>query len=140
MAVMGIGIDLVDIEQAERLLDRWGNRVLNRTLLDGEHEYVVSQAHPAKHFAVRLAAKEAVYKALQAIPGARAVGWRHIEVLRAESGRPSIRLHELALELAEGAGVTRISLSLSHTELTAGAVALVEAGADPALGNPTIPL
>ncbi len=126
MAVIGIGIDLVDIEQADRLLDRWGERVMRRTLLDDEYDYVQSAARPARHFAVRLAAKEAVYKALQSLAGAQAIGWRQIEVLRAESGRPSVRLHDLAERITTEAGVTRISLSLSHTDRTAGAVALVE--------------
>jgi holo-[acyl-carrier protein] synthase len=126
VAVIGIGIDLVDIVQAERLLGRWGERVLHRTLTEGEREYVRGAAYPARHFAVRLAAKEAVFKALQTIPGAHVVSWRQIEVIRAESGHPSIRLHGEAQRLADGASVSRVSLSLSHSDQTAGAVALVE--------------
>ncbi|HEV8598203.1 MAG TPA: holo-ACP synthase [Gemmatimonadales bacterium] len=126
MAVLGIGIDLVEVSEAQRLLDRWGERLLKRVLTEPERSYILRFAHPAKHLAVRLAAKEAVYKALQSIPGARAVSWRDIEVERSEAGRPSIRLHGDALGAAQRAGVVRISLSLSHTERTAGAVALAE--------------
>ena len=126
MGVRGLGIDLVEVSEAKRLLDRWGERLLRRVLTEQERAYILRFSSPAKHLAVRLAAKEAVYKAMQAIPGAREVGWRDIEVERSEEGRPSIRLHGGALAIAERSGVVRISLSLSHTERTAGAVALLE--------------
>jgi holo-[acyl-carrier protein] synthase len=126
MAVIGVGIDLVDVEEAARLLDRWGERLLDRVLTDPERAYVLRSARPAKHLAVRLAAKEAVYKALQAIPGAAAIRWRHIEVMRLGDGRPTVRLHGTAARLAEREGGLRVALSLSHTHRTAGAVALVE--------------
>ena len=126
MAILGLGIDLVEVSEAERLLERWGERLLKRVLTEPERAYVLRFARPAKHLAVRLAAKEAVYKALQAVPGSREIGWRDIEVERSEEGRPSIRLNGAAAEIARAGGVLRISLSLSHTQRTAGAVALVE--------------
>ncbi len=126
MTVIGLGIDLVDVKEAERLLTRWGDRLLDRVLTPAEREYVLRFERPAKHLAVRLAAKEAVYKALQSVPGAREVRWRHIEVARNGDGRPTILLHGDAARLAAEAGAVRISLSLSHTERTAGAVALIE--------------
>jgi holo-[acyl-carrier protein] synthase len=128
MAVIGVGLDLVDVKKAEQLFERWGERLLSRVLTDAEREYVLRFARPAKHLAVRLAAKEAVYKAMQTVPGARAVGWRQIEVVRHGDGRPTIQLHGSAARLAERAGGLRVALSLSHTRRTAGAVALVESG------------
>jgi holo-[acyl-carrier protein] synthase len=126
MAVLGLGIDLVDVSEAQRLLDRWGERLLRRVLTDQERHYVLRFTRPAQHLAARLAAKEAVFKALQGVPGTREISWRDIEVERSAEGRPSIRLHGDAAKVAERAGVTRISLSLSHTERTAAAVALAE--------------
>lgn len=126
MAVIGIGIDLVDVADAERLLSRWGDRLLARVLTEDERVYVESHDLPEKHLAVRLAAKEAVYKALGSLPDARAVSWRDIEVVREDTGRPVIRLHGLAARLAERDGPFTVSLSLSHTSKTAGAVAIVE--------------
>ena len=128
MTVVGLGVDLVDVDEAERLLERWGDRLLRRLLTDAEREYVLRFQQPAQSLAVRLAAKEAVYKALQSLDGAREVRWRHIEVMRGRDGRPSIQLHGEAARLTEAAGVVRISLSLSHTRRTAGAVALIERG------------
>jgi holo-[acyl-carrier protein] synthase len=126
MAVIGLGIDLVDVADADRLLKRWGERLLQRVLTESEREYVLRFARPGKYLAVRLAAKEAVYKALQSIPGAGEVRWRDIEVIRHNNGRPTIMLHREAQRVAQSAGVVRISLSLTHTERTAGAVALLE--------------
>lgn len=124
--MIGLGVDLVDVEEAERLLERWGDRLLRRLLTETEREYVLRFERPAQYLAVRLAAKEAVYKALQSLPGAREIRWRHIEVIRRHEGLPSIRLHAEAERLARAAGQVRISLSLSHTRRTAGAVALIE--------------
>lgn len=126
MAVIGLGIDLVDVEEAERLLDRWGERLLNRLLTEGEKAYVLRFARPAEPLSVRLAAKEAVYKALQSLPNARGVRWRNIEVIRRQDGLPAVRLRGDAARLTQSAGAVRISLSLSHTRRTAGAVALIE--------------
>lgn len=121
---LGIGIDLVDVKEARRLLDRWGDRLLRKVLTPAEREYVLRFADPAKFLAVRLAAKEAVYKALQSLPGTREIGWREIEVQRTGEGRPTIRLHGRAAAAAQQSGA-RILLSLSHTERTAGAVAVI---------------
>ena len=122
---MGVGIDLVDIVRAEGMLEAHRRRVLERLLTDAERQYVIGMKHPARHLAVRLAAKEAVYKALQSLPGAREVGWREIEVIRGGDGRPSIRLHGLAEQLLEQHGRPRILVSLTHSELSAAAVAIL---------------
>lgn len=126
MALIGIGIDLVDIPRAERLLERHGERVLKRLLRPAERSYVKAMAAPARHFAVRLAAKEAVFKALQSLPGASKIGWRDIEILRGRSGRPGIQLHGQAARVVKALGPHRIAISLTHTDRTAGAVAVVE--------------
>ncbi len=126
MAVIGLGIDLVDVARAARLLAAHEGRALVRLLTDAERAYLEGRHNPAPHFAVRLAAKEAVYKALQALPDARAVGWRDIEVVRADEGQPSIRLHGLAERIVALTGRCEIHLSLTHTETSAAAVAVLE--------------
>ncbi len=125
MELIGIGIDLVDIARVERMLDRHGDRVLGRFLTAREREYVVQKHRPAMHIAARIAAKEAAYKALQALPGARAVSWQDMEVERETEGRPYLTLHGLALDLIRRLGPLTIVLSLSHSDATAGAVAVV---------------
>jgi len=126
MTIAGVGIDLVEIERANKLIASKEDAVFDKLLTDTEREYVSRQPLPGQHLAVRIAAKEAVYKALQALPDSRAVGWQDIEVVRGREGFPSIRLLGLAARLAERAGGLTIHLSLSHSDTSAGAVALIE--------------
>ncbi|HMV30867.1 MAG: holo-ACP synthase [Gemmatimonadales bacterium] len=125
MELIGVGIDLVDIVRVERMLARHGDRVIARFLTAREREYVVGKFRPAMHIAARIAAKEAAYKAFQSLPGARAVSWHHLEVERETEGRPYLVLGGLARELAERHGPLEIQLSLSHSDATAGAVAVL---------------
>ncbi|HET7427571.1 MAG TPA: 4'-phosphopantetheinyl transferase superfamily protein, partial [Gemmatimonadales bacterium] len=87
--------------------------------------YLATREDPTAHAGARIAAKEAVYKALQSLPGARAVGWREIEVTRDGDGRPAIRLHGLAAELAAGQGGLAVQVSLTHSATSAGAIAMI---------------
>ena len=125
MELIGVGIDLVDIARVERMMARHGDRVLCRFLTDRERAYVEGRHRPAMHIAARIAAKEAAYKALQALPGARAVSWHDLEVERETEGRPHLLLAGVALGLADRHGPLVIELSLSHSDATAGAVAIV---------------
>ena len=126
MSMVGVGLDLVEVVRVERMLRDKGEAVYAKLLTEDERAYVVGQPLPAQHLAVRIAAKEAVYKALQALPGSRGVGWQDIEVVRGREGFPSIRLLGGAAVLARESGGLTIHLSLSHTENTAGAVASIE--------------
>ena len=126
MALIGLGIDVVDVARAEAMLEAHRKRVLGRLLTEAEQHYVTRMRYPARHLAVRLAAKEAVYKAFQALPGTRGIGWREIEVVRDVQGRPNVSLHGLAGRiLAEQPGA-RVHVSLTHSELSAAAVAIIE--------------
>ena len=124
--IVGIGIDLVDVARARRLLEGKGERALARLCTEREAAYV--RAHPAAaaSFAARLAAKEAAYKALAGTDEARGIGWRDIEVERATDGKPSLLFHGRARRRAETLGLTAIHLSLTHTDASAGAVVILE--------------
>src|SRR2546430_8993176 len=102
-----------------------GAHVFDRLLTAAEAEYCRSRPNPAEHVAVRLAAKEAVYKALQGSEAARGIGWRDIEVVRAPDGRPDVALTGLAAQRAAELGVRRGLLSLSHTHEAAIAMAVI---------------
>lgn len=125
MELIGIGIDLVDVARVERMMARHGDRVIARFLTPRERSYVEGKHRPALHIAARIAAKEAAYKALQRLPGARAVSWHQLEVERETEGRPYLTLSGVAQQLAELHGPLIIELSLSHSDATAGAVAVV---------------
>jgi holo-[acyl-carrier protein] synthase len=115
----GVGIDLLDVERLERALRR-RPRLEERLFTSAEREYAAARARPSMHLAARFCAKEAVAKAL----GLTAWSFRDVEVV-ATAGAPEVRLSGSAARRADELGV-RASVSLSHTETLAGAVALVQ--------------
>jgi holo-[acyl-carrier protein] synthase len=119
LGICGLGTDLVEIERFRRALDR--RRRLSDRLFTGEElAYANVQRDPVPSLAARFGAKEAVMKALGT--GLGAFGFHDVEVERAESGAPSLRLRDRALDVAELRGVCAWQLSLSHTDTTAMAV------------------
>jgi len=121
-----VGVDLVEVARVRTMLADKGAQVFDRLLTPDEAEYCRSRPDPAEHVAVRLAAKEAVYKALQGSEAARGIGWREIEVVRSADGRPDVVLSGVAAQRAAELRVHRVLLSLSHTHEAAVAMAVVE--------------
>jgi holo-[acyl-carrier protein] synthase len=124
--IVGIGIDLVEIERMRRLLDRKGERVLDRLFTSGERDYAAAHPEPARQLAARAAAKEAAFKALSGNDLACAIGWRELEVVSRHHQAPVLLLHGRAAERAAQLGVTRVHLSLTHTDTTAAAFVIAE--------------
>jgi len=117
--VGGVGIDLLEVERLERALER-RPRLAERVFTDAERAYAAARARPGLHLAARFCAKEAVAKAL----GMTAWSWRDVEVVPT-SAAPEVRLSGSVAVRADELGV-RASVSLTHTDTTAGAVALLE--------------
>ena len=115
MSVLGIGVDIVEIERFASSMQRSGQAFLDRLFLPDEQAYCSPQREPARCFAARFAAKEAVSKALGTGIGAQ-LAWRDIEIRRGENGAPSIVLHGTGAETAKTLGVSSVLLSLSHSE------------------------
>jgi holo-[acyl-carrier protein] synthase len=111
------GIDLIEIERVERALAR-RPRLAERLFTSSERDYAEAHSRPGRHLAARFAAKEAAIKALgKPLPPAQ------IEVVNAEGGDPSLRLHGEAAAEAERLGVT-LTVSLTHSRETAAAVVI----------------
>ena len=129
MSVLGLGVDIVEIERFASSIKRSGQSFLDRLFLPAEQAYCSPQREPARCFAARFAAKEAIAKALGTGIGAQ-LGWRDIEICRKASGAPFIVLHGTGAETAERLGVSEILLSLSHSEhyAVANVIALSSAG------------
>ena len=119
--MLSTGVDIIEIERVQRVLDRYGERFLRRVFTEGEIAYC--RGRPP-NLAARFAAKEATMKALGT--GVRGVGWRDIEVVRSESGAPSVKLHNRAEQRAMRLAVREISLSLSHSRDYAVAFVVAE--------------
>jgi holo-[acyl-carrier protein] synthase len=124
--VIGIGVDIVDIARARHMLHAYGDRILARVCTPAESEYVRSHFDGAQYLAVRLAAKEATYKALAGSVEARSIGWREIEVIAADGGPPGLALHGRARERMNVLHATHALLSLSHSDTSAVAVVLIQ--------------
>ena len=125
--VVGIGMDLVEIERVERMIASLGDRMFARLFSAREASYIRGKPLPAQHAAVRLAAKEATFKALAGNELARRISWRDVEVVSDNLGIPSIRLHGVAEERASEMAVSTIHVSLTHTRSVAGAVVVLSA-------------
>ena len=119
------GTDIVSVARIARIIETRGARFLNRWFTPAEIAYCSGMAHPNRHFAARLAAKEAVFKALPASPSGP-VPWRCIEIVHDEHGAPAVRLFGPLAGVAEQAGLGPIHVSLSHCDDFATAVAIVE--------------
>ena len=124
--IVGLGVDAVDIDRIERMLDIYRDRVLKRLFTEQEVAFLSSKAKPAQHLAVRLAAKEAAYKALSGNDLARGIGWREVEVVTRGDGAPELRLHGRAASRFAELTATAAHVSLSHSTTTAVAVVVIE--------------
>ncbi|HEY1116133.1 MAG TPA: holo-ACP synthase [Acidimicrobiales bacterium] len=119
--VLGVGIDLVDVDRFRRSLLRTPS-MRERMFTDGERAYAETANDPTERYAARFAAKEAVMKAMGV--GLGAFGFHDVEVLRDEGGRPSLRVIGAAELLAVERGVQAWQISLTHTATSAGAVVM----------------
>jgi holo-[acyl-carrier protein] synthase len=124
--IVGIGIDAIDIDRIERMFADKGDRMLERLFTSDELAFISIKVAPAQHLAVRLAAKEATYKALAGNELARGIGWRDVEVVSRADGAPELRLHGRAAQRFAELGATSAHLSLTHSIATAVAVVVIE--------------
>jgi len=123
--IIGIGMDLVEVERIEAMLRRHPERAVRRLFTPAERSYCLASGHAAQSYAARFAAKEAFFKALGTglALGAR---WTEVEVLRNPDGAPRLQVSGIALELAERRGVRRAHVSLTHTRRIAAAYVVLE--------------
>lgn len=119
--LIGVGVDLVDLGRFRRALER-RPRLVERVFSEDERAHAARRRDPTEPLAARFAAKEAVMKAMGV--GLWTFPMREVEVVRAPSGAPAVRLHGRAAEVAAERGVTGWRLSLTHTATLAEAVAI----------------
>ncbi len=111
-----IGIDNVDISRFQQ--DILSNsRILKKIFTEKEIRYCKSKLHPAQHYGVRFAGKEAVVKAFLCY-GIR-IPLNKIEILNRKNGIPFVTI------LDKNAGNFEIKISLSHSNTIAAAIAVV---------------
>lgn len=111
--IVSHGIDLVDIPSTERLLNEPSGQFLIRCFTEKERAAVEEGREVSARLSGRLAAKEAVMKALGTGFGG-GIGFQQIEILTLQSGAPEIQLHGAAAERAAELGIGRWLVSTSH--------------------------
>ena len=111
MRIIGLGVDLVDIDRVRRVLERHP-RFAERCFTPHEREYAFRYARPERRLAARFAGKEAVMKSMGT--GWRRVRWTDIEITG--GGKPTVRLFGTAKARAEMLGVTGFEITITHTE------------------------
>ena len=117
MRIVGIGVDVVEVDRVRLLLDRRPT-FRERVFTPAERSYCDGKAVPARCYAARWAAREACVKALGGVRGWR---WRDIRVERAPSGAPQMALEGPARARAERLGAATVLVSFSHESSVATA-------------------
>jgi len=111
--IIGIGVDIVNIERIESLMARWGDLFLGRVFTEQEIVWCQQRTRPSECFAIRFAAKEAFLKAIGW--GLRnGIQWKDIEVQNDPTGRPLLSFHRKAKEVIETQRIKKAFLTLSH--------------------------
>jgi holo-[acyl-carrier protein] synthase len=123
--ILGVGIDIIEVERIAASHEKFGDRFANRILLPAEIAYCRSHKNPAPFLAARFAAKEAVSKAFGTGIGAQ-LGWQDIEIRRKDTGEPFVVLHGKGLDLFAARGAKQLLVSLSHTQTYAAVTAVLE--------------
>jgi holo-[acyl-carrier protein] synthase len=123
--IVGVGIDVLEVERMERELERDGAGFVQQVFCSGETAYCEAKRRPARHYAARFAAKEAVFKAL-GLEGGDTSAWRDVEIQSCADGSGRVVLHGRLRRLANHRGVRRVWLSMSHTRGLAAAGVILE--------------
>ena len=122
--IIGIGVDICNVPRLSQLRLKYGPRFLDRVFTPVEQERCGHGPAADQRYAARFAAKEAVMKALGT--GWRGTTFSDIEVATEDTGKPVVTMSGGARKLADGLGVTRIHISLSHERENAIAFVVLE--------------
>ena len=110
--IVGVGVDIVEVNRIAASLERFGSRFLDKILVDAEQRPELSDRRLAAYVAKQFAAKEAVSKALGTGMGA-GVNFAVICILRNRHSMPYVELKGRASDHAMRIGADRIQVSLS---------------------------
>jgi len=131
MEIVAHGIDLVDCPRIEEMIERHGERFVNRVFTVNEQAYAEANKNSIEKLAGRFAAKEAILKLIGT--GWRGkIAWTDIEVINNSTGQPEITLRGEVEKLADKLRIKHISVSITHTAnfAIASAVALAQSDED----------
>jgi len=123
--IIGLGIDLCRIDRVQQFIERYGDRFLRRCFTPAEITHIQRYKNNAENYAGAIAVKEAASKAL-GTGWRRGVHWKNFEVAHLPSGKPTLRVHGKAAQLAAQMGVANINISITHDAGVSAAVVIFE--------------
>jgi holo-[acyl-carrier protein] synthase len=119
--VIGIGIDIIEIERVKKSIDTFGDSFLNKIYTQNELDYCLAKHNKYQHLAARFAAKEAIYKAL-ASGWEKDATWKSIEIINEPNGLPVVKFIGKLKEFMSDDKDIKISLSHSDNYVTCVAI------------------
>jgi holo-[acyl-carrier protein] synthase len=120
--VIGIGIDIIEIDRIRESVEKFGDHFLNKIYTQKELDYCLKKKYKYQHLAARFAAKEAVYKAL-ATGWDADVSWQNIEISNEPNGMPVVTLQgKLKKFLSKG---KELKISMSHSRDYVACMAII---------------
>ena len=120
--VIGIGIDIIEIERIKKSIVTYGDSFLNKVFTTNEINYCLAKNNKYQHLAARFAAKEAIYKALSS-GWKKDASWKNIEIINEPTGLPTAKFFG---KLKEFMGEDKdIKISMSHSDNYVTCVALI---------------
>ena len=105
------GTDIIEIGRIKKLIDDTNTKELDKIYTKNEIEYCENRNNVKyQHYAVRFAAKEAIFKAISSkLRNKFDISWNDVEVLNDENGRPQVNFVNEKVN-----GIKNIEISLSH--------------------------
>jgi len=120
--VLGLGIDIIEIDRIKQSIETYGEKFLNKIFTKNEIEYSITKPNQYQHFAARFAAKEAIYKALSSDTN-QVYSWQDVEIYNEKNGLPKVKFYgALKNYLNEN---KQIKISMSHSEHYVTCVAIL---------------
>jgi holo-[acyl-carrier protein] synthase len=119
--VIGVGIDIIEIDRIKKSVDKLGDKFLNKIYTDIEKEYSLSKKNKYQHLAARFAAKEAIIKAVSSVYN-DGFNWKDMEIFNEPNGLPRVKLHGKLNDFIGSDKELKISMSHSDNYVTCFAI------------------
>lgn len=101
------GVDIVEIGRVQKSIEHIGEKFLETIYTEREIQYCEGhKGNKFQHYAVRFAAKEALYKALSRFMDKDSLNWKQFEIQNSPDGRPVVNI--------ENEKIISIDLTMSH--------------------------
>ncbi|MCX6167863.1 MAG: holo-ACP synthase [Ignavibacteriales bacterium] len=119
--VLGIGIDIIEIERIQKSIDEYGDAFLKKIYTKTEIDYSLSRPNKYQHLAARFAAKEAIYKALSNDTDT-VYSWQDVEIYNEVNGLPKVKFYGSLKDYLNHGKELKISMSHSENYVTCVAI------------------